>query len=107
MSENFNRKMNDYGINCLANDVMAQADKLFPDRTDQSMFLKMYGELGELAGTDDPAKRADEFADVMIMLLDFGARHDIDIKLAVQRKMAINQNRKWVQSKLGVMQHVD
>lgn len=94
-------------INTLAQEIQAQADVLFPHRTDQSMFLKMYEEMGELAKADAPVRRADEMADVMILLMDYASRHDIDLALSIQRKMAINQNRKWVASKMGVMQHVD
>lgn len=93
-------------INHLAAAIQEQADGLFPKRTDQSMFLKMYSELGELATADDKG-RADELADVLIMVLDYGARHGIDMELAILRKMAINQNRKWVTNALGVNQHVE
>lgn len=94
-------------INDLASSIATQADKLFPTRTDTSMFLKIYHETAELIdANEDPAKRSDELADLLILLLDYGARKDIDIQMAVQRKMAINQNRKWVTNQLGVNQHV-
>lgn len=94
-------------INNLAGAIQEQADTLFPQRTDTSMFLKMYSELGELASANTPAERAGELADVLIMVLDYGSRHGIDMELAILRKMAINQNRKWVTNALGVNQHVE
>lgn len=94
-------------INHLGAAIQEQADSLFPNRNDQSMFLKMYSELGELAATNTPAERADELADVLIMILDYGSRHGIDMEMVILRKMAINQNRKWVTNALGVNQHVE
>lgn len=96
----------DVQIDRLASLIKQQADQLFPDRTPQSMFLKMYSELGELAAADSNDKRSDEMADVLIMLLDYAACHNISLSLAIKRKMAVNQNRTWAKSKLGVMQHV-
>lgn len=99
--------MNNGHINHLGAAIQEQADVLFPNRNDQSMFLKMYSELGELASANTPAERAGELADVLIMILDYGSRHGIDMELAILRKMAINQNRKWVTNALGVNQHVE
>jgi NTP pyrophosphatase (non-canonical NTP hydrolase) len=59
-----------------------------------------------MISADTPAKTADEVADVLIMMLDYAARKDINIHLAISRKMAINQNRKWATNALGVNQHV-
>lgn len=93
-------------INTLAGDIEAQADRLFPKRTDTSMFLKLYHEIGELVSAKDPAQRADELADVLLLVLDYGSRHGIDMQLAIARKMGINENRTWVTNELGVNQHV-
>jgi NTP pyrophosphatase (non-canonical NTP hydrolase) len=79
------------------------ADKLFPDRTTQSMFLKMYGELAELI--DNPAS-PDELADVMIMLLDHAERNGINAAHAVMVKLGTNLGRKWKVNSMGVAQHV-
>lgn len=94
-------------IDILAQRVKEQADRLFPNRTDQSMFLKMYSEMGELAGATNNLETADEMADIFIMLLDYAKRKDINLSMAIQRKMGINDNRQWIANKLGVMQHVD
>lgn len=90
-------------IDNLALEVQSQADVLFPNRTDSSMFLKMYSELGELIDADSE----EEFADVMIMLLDYGSRKMFRIEHAIRKKMDINARRKWAMSELGVMKHVD
>jgi hypothetical protein len=90
-------------IDILALEVRRQADHLFPKRTDASMFLKLYSEIGELidAPTDET-----EYADAMIMLLDYGARKRFSIEECIRRKMAVNDARVWLQSELGVMKHV-
>lgn len=94
-------------VDKLASHVRKQADRLFPNRTDSSMFLKMYSELGELAAAKTPEERGQEFADVMIMLLDYADVHGILIECRVTEKMAINEKRKWAANELGVFQHVD
>lgn len=94
-------------IDTLAHQIEFQADRLFPERTDIAMFLKIYHETAELIDADTPAKKADEFADLMILLLDYAARHHIEIELAIARKMEINEGRKWKTNALGVKQHVE
>lgn len=89
-------------IQTLAEIIKDQADNQFPDRTDSSMFLKLFSELGELI--DDGSE--EEYADVMIMLLDFGARKHFNITTAVIRKLQINKSRTWSVNELGVMSHV-
>jgi len=90
-------------IDNFAYEVEVHADKLFPHRTDTSMFLKLFSELGELV--EDGSE--EEYADVMIMLLDYGSRKMFHIEKAIRAKMAINDQRKWSINKLGVMKHVD
>lgn len=94
-------------IDDLARHIEMQADRLFPARTDTSMFLKIYHETSELIDAKTDGQRADELADLMIMLLDYGSRKKIGIELAVLRKMAINEKRKWATNELGVNQHVE
>ena len=91
-------------VNTLALDVMKQADKLFPGRTDSSMFLKIYGETAEVIDSDGSP---DEVADIFIMWLDYAARKGIDIETAVRTKMQINADRTWLMNEAGVFQHVD
>lgn len=94
-------------IDFLAREIMYQADRLFPNRTDTSMFLKIYHETSELIDANTPAKRADELADLLIMILDYGSRHNIEIEQAITKKMAINDARKWKTNEHGVNQHVE
>lgn len=83
--------------------VQSHADVLFPNRTDDSMFKKMFSEFGELveSGTEE------EYADVMIMLLDYGSRKMFRIEYAIRAKMAINEKRKWTTTQTGVYKHVE
>lgn len=96
-------KMN---INLLSHLIKNQADRLFPARTDQSMFLKMYSELGELADAKTEIERGMEMADVLIMLLDYAAKHRIDVEQCITIKMSINDSRTWQENELGVFSHV-
>lgn len=94
-------------IDFLAREIMYQADRLFPNRTDTSMFLKIYHETSELIDANTPAKKADEVADLLIMILDYAKRHNIEIEQAIKTKMAINDSRQWTTNALGVNQHVE
>lgn len=90
-------------IDNFAYEVQQHADRLFPNRTPTSMFMKLFSEIGELV----EAQSEEEYADVMIMLLDYGSKQMFDIEGAVRRKMAINDQRKWVTNSLGVNKHVE
>lgn len=80
------------------------ADYLFPDRTDGTMYLKLYSEIGEMV--DNPGSD-DEIADVFIMLLDHAERHHIHVGAAVLAKLYKNLRRKWViDPNTGVANHV-
>jgi len=87
-------------IDDLALEIQNQADGLFPDRTDDQMWLKLWTEMGEFAKD----RTEDELADVLIMILDFAARKLWPIEKAVRRKMATNQLRQWEKVN-GVYQH--
>lgn len=90
-------------IDNLALEVQSQADRLFPNRTDSSMFMKLFTEIGELVESGDE----DEYADVMIMLLDYGSRKFFNIERAIRRKMVVNDTREWEVNELGVFRHVE
>lgn len=94
-------------IDSLADLIEKQANRLFPNRTDTSMFLKIYHETSELIDANTPAKRADETADLLIMILDYASRHGIQIEQAILKKMAINDSRVWATNEHGVNQHVE
>lgn len=90
-------------VSDLAHRSKSVGDILFPNRTDSSMFLKLYSEIGEMIDSDgDP----EEVADVFIMLLDYAARKKIDIEHHVLAKMKINLGRAWTCDVNGVFRHV-
>ena len=92
-------------MNHLAVDIKAWSDEVFPGRTDASMFLKLYGEIGELVDAGDDC--AGEIADVLILVLDYAKRKGVNPSVAVQEKMKVNRQRKWVQLPNGTMRHVE
>lgn len=92
------------GIDDLASEITNQADRLFPQRTDTSMFLKLYGEIAEMIESKGDA---DEVADVLIMVLDYGARRGIPLEAAIRKKMLVNEKRTWQINELGVASHVE
>lgn len=94
-------------IDRLAEEIKEWADTAFPNRTDQSMYLKMYSEMGEMIEAFTPEEVADEVADVLIMLLDFGKRKGINIEEAVFRKLEINRLRQWGVTHSGTYHHTN
>lgn len=93
----------DTHIGKLTDEVFDWAEATFPRRTDQSMFLKMYSEIGEMIDSDGDRL---EVADVFILLLDYAKRKKIDITASVREKLVINQQRDWAVDVNGVMSHV-
>lgn len=91
-------------IDSIALDVKTWANKVFPGRTDGSMALKLYQEIGEMIESNgDPS----EIADVFIMLLDYAERKGVRIGDAIRAKMVINRQRQWkINESTGVMSHV-
>lgn len=83
--------------------VFNWAEDTFPNRTDASMFLKIYGEVSEMIESDGAA---DEIADMFILLLDYAKRKKVDITTAVLKKLEINRQRLWITDKNGVNSHV-
>ena len=86
--------------------IVKWADDVFPNRTAQSGFLKLYEEMGEVLS--DPHSR-EEWADVFILILDIMATYGInmsDIEKAISEKMVKNEQRTWVLNDIGVMKHI-
>lgn len=91
-------------INQLMDEVHDWAEATFPDRTDASILLKMYSELGEVMENPTDAL---EHADVFILLLDYAKRNNVNIGAAIREKLEINKQRKWeMDVGIGVMRHV-
>lgn len=91
-------------MNHLAHDIRTWADEVFPGRTDASMFLKLYGEIAELIEAGDECES--EIADILILVLDYAERKEVNASLSVQRKMRENKVRRWEFTSIGTMQHV-
>lgn len=85
--------------------VVAWADKAFPNRTPHIAFLKLFEEIGELV--KHPGEPL-EYADVILLLMDLASMHGItDLAGAIVKKLAINAERQWAVTGLGVMQHTE
>jgi len=89
-------------IDHLAAYVFQWASSVFPDRTDSSMFIKIFEELAEVIRSDGDAL---EVADLFIMLLDYAKRKNINIEEAVRHKLSINRDRNWRINANGTMSH--
>ena len=94
----------DTHVGALSEMVFDWAEAAFPDRTDVSLFLKLYSELGEVIESQGAA---DEIADLFILLLDYAVRKKVDITSAVRKKIIINRARLWCTDQNGVNRHVD
>lgn len=86
----------------LAHEVFRWAEATFPNRTDSSMFLKMYSEIAELIRSDGEPL---ELADLFILLMDYAVRKNIAISKAVRQKLEINRSRTWKINSDGTMSH--
>lgn len=92
-------------IHGLTTQIVAWADKRFPNRTPDKAFLKMFEEMGELVA--DPSSPG-EYADVLIMLFDLANMHGVDPAKAIRDKLAVLEGRtEWKANELGVFQHVE
>lgn len=88
------------------------ANLTFPDREpDSSIFKLVMEEIPEMLlhkkqhGVEGIG---DELADCFILLLDLATIWNVDIALAIRRKMRVNMNRSWVKDKAtGFYNHVD
>lgn len=68
-------------------------------------FCLMYGEVGEAFDTlykRKPDETAFELADIGIYLLAIADILDIDLGLAIEEKMKINEGRTWNISEMGM-----
>lgn len=86
--------------------IVSWADRVFPEREPKDVLLKLNEEIGELIKNPvDPH----EYADVLILLLDFAAFSGIDgnaLSTAITEKMEINKQRTWrIDRNTGIMQH--
>lgn len=86
--------------------ISAWANEQFPTRTAHHVLSKLVlKEIPELLTGDlnDP----DEYADVVILIMDLATLMGVDIAEAVERKMEINKKRRWQRDEFGLYQHVN
>ncbi len=82
------------------------ADRVFPDRTVHTTLSKLVlEEIPEflLDGAEDP----DEYADLVILILDVAHQRGIDVEAAVEAKHRRNVRRAWFATESGVYHHVE
>lgn len=80
-------------LRTLQREISKWADNNFPGRDHVSVKNKLDKEIAEWA--KDP-ENADEFADVMILILDWAHLMGVDMQAAVNTKMKINLTRNWI-----------
>jgi hypothetical protein len=97
------RDVKDASVEKLQSFVFNQANLLFPDRTPNKAFMKLYEEMGEVI--KDPTDPL-EWADVFILMLDLSHMFKVDIAQAVLEKVRILHTREWYETPTGTMQHV-
>lgn len=91
-------------VRALQKEIREWADSVFPHRTKESILKKFDEELVEWReAPDDPL----EYADLVILILDFASLSNIDVQSAVRDKIDINYNREWVINKNGIMRHTN
>lgn len=87
--------------------VIEWADRVYPHRTPYAALTKMIvEEVPELlhGGLEDP----EEYADVLIMLVDLAHLQGFDIVEAAHRKMDRNERRNWaIDPDTGLLNHTD
>jgi NTP pyrophosphatase (non-canonical NTP hydrolase) len=86
-------------------EITQWADKQFPKRTRQGVFIKLLEEIAELAANP---RSSTEYADLLVLIFDYASMHNIDIPNALSVKMKINQNRKWQwDESTGLAHHIE
>ena len=77
------------------------ADKQFPDRTVMGTISKLVmEEIPEFIASK--GKEPDEFADLLILILDVAHQTGIDLEKAIEVKHQRNLRRTWAKNDLGV-----
>lgn len=84
--------------------VVKWANHQFPNRKANETLAKLVlEEIPELAKTPT----ADEFADILILVLDLGYLLEIDLEKAIRDKIQINRARSWIKDpKVGYWRHI-
>ena len=91
-------------IQTLTNKIVDWANHVFPNRTSSSALLKLFEEVGELVQSPNSPG---EYADICIILFDLAKMHGVDLSVAIQEKMRINEGRSWKFTDTGTMHHCE
>lgn len=95
-----------HDIEELQRNIVEWLDGVHPERREMAVWAKLYEEAGE--AMVDP-KDIDEWADIIIVLLDLAMRYGHymdDILMVANQKLEVNKNREWIINRHGVMSHV-
>lgn len=82
-------------INELILDTGSWAEKTFPKSTELSVLKHMQEEFNELIEAINPEDKAEEAADVLLLLCHYCYKNKIDLSIAAKSKLATNKARKW------------
>jgi len=90
----------------LQDEIKRWADGVFPDRTAHGALCKLM--LEEIPEFALDTKSEDEYADLVILILDIATLNGINVAAAVERKMEKNRRRTWeVNIRTGIMHHTN
>lgn len=89
-------------------EIKGWANSVYPDRTTESILLKLDQENLELKESIKNGKLDKlEVADLLILVLDLATINNIDVQEAIREKLDINYGRLWkVDRETGIMSHV-
>lgn len=97
------------GINELVLNTGKWAEETFPDSTELSVLKHMQEELNELGKAINPEDKAEEAADVLLLLCHYCYKNKIDLSMAAKSKLATNKSRNW-ETKMndkGYFKHIE
>lgn len=80
-------------LSTIQREISGWADANFPGRDAMSVYNKLGQELEEWSKAPDDAS---EFADVMILVLDWAYLKGVNMQEAINKKMGVNLKRQWI-----------
>lgn len=96
-------------INELIEDTGSWAEKTLPKSTELSVLKHMQEEFGELIEAIDPEDKAEEAADILLLLCHYCYKNKINLAEAVHSKLELNKTREWEQepNAKGYFNHIE
>lgn len=82
-------------INELIKNTGSWAEKTFPKSTELSVLKHMQEEFNELVEAINPEDKAEEAADVLLLLFHYCHKNNINLSKAANEKLSINKSRNW------------